>query len=101
KLSGAVPKVVGGKEYDHTMSVEEAAPRVTLAEVADEAGVSLSTISKVLNGRRDVASSTRARVENLLEQNGYRRRGNERRESSLLEVVFHELDSAWSMEIVK
>ncbi|HEY1529947.1 MAG TPA: LacI family DNA-binding transcriptional regulator [Galbitalea sp.] len=83
------------------MSVDEATPRVTLAEVADEAGVSLSTISKVLNGRRDVASATRARVENLLEQNGYRRRGNERRESSLLEVVFHELDSAWSMEIIK
>ena len=83
------------------MSIEELPPRVTLAEVADEAGVSLSTISKVLNGRRDVASATRARVENLLEQNGYRRRGNERRESSLLEVVFHELDSAWSMEITK
>jgi LacI family transcriptional regulator, xylobiose transport system transcriptional regulator len=83
------------------MSIEQLPPRVTLAEVADEAGVSLSTISKVLNGRRDVASATRARVENLLEQNGYRRRGNERRESSLLEVVFHELDSAWSMEIIK
>jgi LacI family xylobiose transport system transcriptional regulator len=83
------------------MSIKELPPRVTLAEVADEAGVSLSTISKVLNGRRDVASATRARVENLLEQNGYRRRGNERRESSLLEVVFHELDSAWSMEIIK
>lgn len=83
------------------MSIEEMPPRVTLAVVADEAGVSLSTISKVLNGRRDVASATRARVEDLLEQNGYRRRGNERRESSLLEVVFHELDSAWSMEIIK
>jgi LacI family xylobiose transport system transcriptional regulator len=83
------------------MSIEELTPRVRLAEVADEAGVSLSTISKVLNGRRDVASGTRARVETLLEQHGYRRRGNERRESSLLEVVFHELDSAWSMEIIK
>ncbi|HEY5229259.1 MAG TPA: LacI family DNA-binding transcriptional regulator [Galbitalea sp.] len=83
------------------MSMEQLPQRVTLAEVADEAGVSLSTISKVLNGRRDVASATRARVESLLEANGYRRRGNERHESSLLEVVFHELDSAWSMEIIK
>jgi LacI family xylobiose transport system transcriptional regulator len=45
----------------------DAAPRTTLAEVADEAGVSLSTISKVLNARADVSASTRARVEALLE----------------------------------
>ena len=49
----------------------------------------------------ELAREYKAIVENLLEQNGYRRRGNERRESSLLEVVFHELDSAWSMEIIK
>ena len=54
--------------------MEELPPHVTLAEVA-AVGVSLSTISKVLNGRRDVASATRA--ESLLEQNGYLRRGNE------------------------
>lgn len=83
------------------MAIEGGVPRVTLSAVAEEAGVSLSTISKVLNGRRDVASGTRARVEGILERNGYRRRGNERRESTLLEVVFHELDSAWSMEIIK
>ena len=33
----------------------DAAERVTLAAVAEEAGVSLSTISKVLNGRTDVS----------------------------------------------
>ena len=37
--------------------------RVTLASVAAEAGVSLTTISKVLNGHPDVAPATRARVE--------------------------------------
>ena len=37
------------------MATDVAGERVTLAEVAEEAGVSLSTISKVLNGRTDVA----------------------------------------------
>ena len=40
------------------MSPTSSAPRpgrTTLAMLADEAGVSLSTISKVLNGRTDVA----------------------------------------------
>ena len=43
------------------------ATRVTLADIAREADVSLSTISKVLNGRSDVSAATRDRVEGLLE----------------------------------
>ncbi|WP_308460650.1 LacI family DNA-binding transcriptional regulator [Streptomyces sp. Ru72] len=38
----------------------------TLAEIAREAGVSAPTVSKVLNGRADVASATRTRVEEPL-----------------------------------
>jgi LacI family xylobiose transport system transcriptional regulator len=71
--------------------------RTTLAMLADEAGVSLSTISKVLNGRSDVASATRKRVERLLDAHDYQRRGVAARGSAVIEVVFHEL---WSMEIV-
>ena len=37
--------------------------RVTLADIAGQASVSLSTISKVLNGRSDVSAPTRARVD--------------------------------------
>lgn len=46
---------------------------VTLAGVAARAGVSITTVSKVLNGRRDVASPTRRRVEEALLDAGYRR----------------------------
>jgi NaMN:DMB phosphoribosyltransferase len=42
------------------------AARTTLAIIAAEAGVSLPTVSKVVNGRPDVAAATRARVEQLL-----------------------------------
>lgn len=74
--------------------------RVTLADIAQEAEVSLSTISKVLNGRSDVSLATRRRVEGLLEQHGYRRRGGAAT-SPLLELVFFELESAWTMEIIR
>jgi LacI family xylobiose transport system transcriptional regulator len=90
----------GIRDEDGAMTVT-GHPRVTLSEIAAEAAVSLSTISKVLNGRSDVSASTRARVETLLEGHGYQRRGGDRTESLLLELVFHELDSAWSMEIIR
>ncbi len=75
--------------------------RATLSDVADEAGVSLSTISKVLNGRSDVSAATRTKVEALLSQHGYLRRNTGQTRAPLIELVFHELESAWSMEIIR
>lgn len=76
--------------------------RVTLAQVAEQAGVSLSTISKVLNGRADVSAATRERVEALLKEHGYERRGNrDASRGEFIELVFHELDSVWSMELIE
>jgi LacI family transcriptional regulator len=49
--------------------------RATLAAVAKEAGVSVPTVSKVVNGRSDVAPDTRARIESLLVRHGYVARG--------------------------
>jgi LacI family transcriptional regulator, xylobiose transport system transcriptional regulator len=80
---------------------ETGSDRVTLAEVATEAGVSLATISKVLNGRTDVSSATRTRVEGLLADHGYERRNTGQTRTSMIELVFHELESAWSMEIIR
>jgi DNA-binding LacI/PurR family transcriptional regulator len=74
--------------------------RVTIAEIAQAAGVSVPTVSKVVNGRSDVAPATRARVEELLQQRGYRRRVSRLR-SGVLDVVFNELDSPWAMEIIR
>lgn len=73
----------------------------TLAEIAMAAGVSAPTVSKVLNGRADVAQTTRTRVEKLLRQHGYRRRRSEANRSPLLELVFHELESEWAMEVIR
>ncbi|MFC4113265.1 LacI family DNA-binding transcriptional regulator [Nonomuraea zeae] len=45
--------------------------RVTLATVAAAAGVSVATVSKVLNDRSDVAPATRALVQSFLVEHGY------------------------------
>jgi LacI family xylobiose transport system transcriptional regulator len=74
--------------------------RTTLAMLADEAGVSMSTISKVLNGHSDVAPSTRQRVEVLLDRHEYRRRGTAAKGSTLLELVFSDLANPWGSEIM-
>lgn len=84
---------------------EQETPRVsstaTLAEIARLAGVSAPTVSKVLNGRADVAPSTRDRVEELLRDHGYRRKRSAARSAALLELVFHELESVWAMEVIR
>lgn len=46
--------------------------RVTIKEVAAEAGVSTQTVSRVINDRPDVADSTRQHVREVIERLGYR-----------------------------
>ena len=76
--------------------------KTTLAAIAAEAGVSLPTVSKVVNGRPDVAPSTRARVEQLLVQHQYPRNGQRAaRRSGLIDLVFAGLDSPWAVEILR
>lgn len=88
-------------EPAETRTEARATQTATLAEIAREAGVSAPTVSKVLNGRADVAPSTRTRVEELLRTHGYRRRRAEATRSPLIDLVFHELESAWAMEVIR
>ena len=76
--------------------------KTTLAAIAAEAGVSLPTVSKVVNGRPDVSPSPRARVEQLLDQHQYPRNGQRaQRRSGLIDLVFNGLDSPWAVEILR
>ncbi|GGS29107.1 transcriptional regulator [Streptomyces humidus] len=72
---------------------------VTIAYIAESAGVSVPTVSKVLNGRSDVSDETRARVEELIHRYGYRKPPKNR--SNLVELVFRELESMWAVEIIR
>lgn len=74
----------------------------TIATIANEVGVSVTTVSKVLNGRSDVAPGTRARVEESLERHRYQRRAKRQSTGTgQIDLVFHEFDSAWAMEIIR
>lgn len=74
----------------------------TIATIADEVGVSMTTVSKVLNGHSDVAAATRARVEASLERHRYQRRAKRRSTGQdQIDLVFHELAAAWAMEIIR
>jgi LacI family transcriptional regulator len=79
--------------------------RTTLAIVAASAGVSVATVSRVLNGRADVGPATRARVEALLRQHQY----SGRRVASVIhsaatariELLFANPLNAYSIEIMQ
>jgi LacI family transcriptional regulator len=76
--------------------------RVTIADVARAAGVSVPTVSKVLNGRAEVAPATRDRVQALLAEHNYRRRGSGRPQRvGLIDFVINELDSPWAVELIR
>ena len=45
--------------------------RVTIGDVAAQAGVSIATVSKVINGRYGVAAETLARVQAVIDELGY------------------------------
>src|SRR5512147_2817667 len=46
--------------------------RVTMADVAREAGVSLMTVSRAINGKDGISEATRVRIQAIIDQLGYR-----------------------------
>jgi DNA-binding LacI/PurR family transcriptional regulator len=67
-----VPRKPSELSEDSDQLAPALGPRAsTLTSIAAEAGVSVSTVSKVLNGRTDVAPPTRERIGLLLRRHGY------------------------------
>ena len=74
---------------------------VQLAQIATEAGVSIPTVSKVLNSRPDVSRATRDRVAAVLERHGYEIRMRPRMATGFLDMRVVNLDQAWSEAVVR
>src|SRR4029079_10504705 len=66
-LAQSVPRM-GGRLHKHLTSV----PVVTMADVARLAGVSVTTVSHVINGTRPASVKTRESVMAAIERTGYR-----------------------------
>jgi DNA-binding LacI/PurR family transcriptional regulator len=71
----------------------------TLSAIAGEAGVSVSAVSKVLNGGTDVAADTRARVARLLRQHGYQVASQTG--FAVADLLIGCLDSPWAEELTR
>jgi DNA-binding LacI/PurR family transcriptional regulator len=74
---------------------------LTFADIAKLAGVSVPTVSKVINGRSEVAPDTRAHVEKVLHDHGYRRPRRPIKPAAALEMVFHEFVGVYPVEIMR
>lgn len=75
--------------------------KVQLSDIAQKTGFSLSTVSKVLNGRTDVAEQTREIINQALKDAHYKRRSSNTPSSQYIEVVFQSIDTVWSLEILR
>lgn len=75
--------------------------RVTLRQVADAAGVSLATASKVMNGRADVGPSTREQVTAVAKDLGYRARRREEPRRRTVVIYFDTLTSAYALQVLE
>ena len=73
--------------------------RSTLAGIAAEAGVSVSAVSKVLNGRTDVAAGTRARIAALLRRDGYQVAS--RLGFGVVDLLIATLHTPWAEELLR
>ena len=71
-----------------------------LTDVSKEAGVSAATVSKVINGKSDVAEETRERVEKAIEKLGYSRSGKTGASSNLIEMALQHLDNPWTLNLL-
>jgi LacI family transcriptional regulator len=85
------------------MPSQRNAPRPTLKQVAQRAGVSQATASKVLNGRADVSTATRERVLRVLDESGYRSRTARTQETGRKKVtaIFDSVTSQYASLILE
>jgi len=78
---------------------------VTIQDVAKTAGVSVSTVSRVLNGRVDVASETQVRIQSVIDELGFTTnlaaRSMRSIKKNLLGLVVPDIGFPYSIEVMK
>ncbi len=78
---------------------------VTIQDVAKTAGVSISTVSRVLNGKVDVAGSTQDRILEVIKELGYTSslaaRSMRSHKKNLIGLVVPDIGFPYSIEIMK
>lgn len=72
-----------------------------MATVAEVAGVSIPTVSRVLAGKPDISEETRLRVENAVRSTGYLVRGGRRGTSGgVIDILIEGATTPWAGELI-
>lgn len=78
---------------------------ITIQDVAKTAGVSVSTVSRVLNGKEDVAQETIEKVQAVVEEMGYASslaaRGMRSHRTNVIGMIFPDIASPYCHEIMR
>src|SRR3954471_3184852 len=102
--SSALPSSARCREGSGAMLGNSASRASTLRDVARVAGVSVPTVSKVLNGRADVGQTTRDRVENAVARVGYRRKPSASVDAliadQLVDLVLPAIGDSWASALI-
>ena len=82
-------------------ATEHGKQSIRLADIAQETGYSLATVSKALNGRADVSEATRQTINAVLKKYGYSRKATTGKKQKLIEIVFQDFDNVWALEVMR
>src|SRR5919109_2894603 len=78
---------------------------VTIRDVANKAGVSVTTVSRVLNGKDDISEETLTKVQAVVQELGYASslaaRGMRSHRTNLIGLILHDVASLYSQEIMR
>jgi len=78
---------------------------ITIRDVAQEAGVSVSTVSRVLNDKDDVASDTYQRVQDIIQEMGYTSslaaRSMRSRRTNVIGLIMPDVEFPFAIEVMK
>src|SRR5512146_3009307 len=78
---------------------------ITIQDVAKAAGVSVSTVSRVLNGKEDVALDTIEKVQTVIEKLGYASslaaRGMRSHRTNVIGLIMPDVASAYCTEVLR
>ncbi len=78
---------------------------ITIRDVANKAGVSVTTVSRVLNGKDDISEATIQKVLAIVQELGYASslaaRGMRSHRTNLIGLILHDVASLYSQEIMR
>src|ERR1044072_6359343 len=78
---------------------------VTIRDVASKSGVSVTTVSRVLNGKDDISEETTKKVLTVVQDLGYASslaaRGMRSHRTNLIGLILHDVASSYSQEIMR